>query len=537
MRRARFLLAVSSIVITSITIWATGCSTFYEDCINGTCVPFQPKKARFACPGEPTTDPTLVKDACGLFVRGDAMDTDDEGSGTKDRPYRTLQAAINAVVPDDVDSDAGTSATKDAGSADAGSGAPALKYIFVCTKNILKEGVTITKDYIAIYGGFDCANGWAWDKAARSTILSPSDAPALVVSGQHAHVENFSLMASRASTAGGSSIAVLVNRADPVFTRCEMIADTAQQGKDGDSVPPVPADSGVPGNNGANTCSADPVKGGASIPTPSCPTSVGGNGGQGSAGSSEPGGTGQPQPTASQGGEGGDAETSTACSVGRDGAAGDKGPAGSGAIGDMNLGNLDPSGFIPASGSDGQPGQPGQGGGGGGGAKGGAQCTGATKGGASGGSGGSGGCGGQAGKGGKGAGASIALISLDSPAMTLTDVSLTAAAGVRGGNGGRAQAAGSGAAGGLGGTSSVVGLNAGCKGGFGGPGGDGGTGGGGRGGHSIGLAYTGKRPEIAVENITVSNPGQGGLGGNNNLQNNQGDDGIRNEIQEFPLKQ
>ena len=71
----------------------------------------------------------------------------------------------------------------------------------------------------------------------------------------------------------------------------------------------------------------------------------------------------------------------------------------------------------------------------------------------------------------------------------------------------------------------------------GGPGGAGGPGGGGRGGHSIGLAYTGKRPEIGAENIMVNSPGQGGLGGNKNLENNPGGDGVRNEFQEFPLKQ
>ena len=85
-----------------------------------------------ACQGDPTLDPTLVKEECGLFVRGDPTDTDGSGAGTLAAPFKTLQAAIYAV--------------------------PDNKWIFVCTKNTFNEKVTIAKDNVAIYGGFDCQN-------------------------------------------------------------------------------------------------------------------------------------------------------------------------------------------------------------------------------------------------------------------------------------------------------------------------------------------------------------------------------------------
>jgi hypothetical protein len=71
-------------------------------------------------------------------------------------------------------------------------------------------------------------------------------------------------------------------------------------------------------------------------------------------------------------------------------------------------------------------------------------------------------------------------------------------------------------------------LRAGCKGGLGGKGGSGGPGGGGAGGHSIGVAYTGDGPTIdETTNFDVSqtNGGMGGLGGDQGAKDNNGANG------------
>jgi hypothetical protein len=470
------------------------------------------------CKNDPTTDPTVIDQACGLFVRGDATDTDAPGAGTPDKPFKTIQAAIEAVNP-------------------------ALdQSIFVCTKNVFTESVTIAKDNVAIYGGFDCASPkWVWKGDTKSTIAGTADKIVMTVSGQGGKVENFNMQAATATKASGASIAVLVNAANPSFIRCDMSAAQGKAGADGTDFGPAPAPAGLNGSTGGQACSKDTVPGATQVANTCSATdiSIGGSGGQGTPFNGNPGSAGQPSYGAGQAGQGEPSNSTTwSCAAnggnGKDGAPGAAGVVGSGATGVQSVGSLSVNGFTPVSGKDGTSGQPGQGGGGGGGVKGGAACSVATKGGASGGSGGSGGCGGQAGKGGKGAGASIALVSLASPGMTLTNVTLKAATGVNGGAGGDAQAAGAGAPGGAGGTSGgVFGLKDGCAGGAGGKGGDGGPGGGGRGGHSIGLAYTGVAPTIDAQAITVGNAGKGGLGGNSDLLNNKGEDGKAAKILGF----
>jgi hypothetical protein len=518
MQYTRMLMAASGFIACGATLWVAGCGSVGENCTNGECkdggggggvvIP--------ACMGNPTTDPKLINDDCGLFVRGDPADDDGANAGTRSRPYKTLQAALNTVTD---------------------------KWIFVCAKNPFNEKVTITKDNVAIYGGFDCESGWAWKQDAKSTIQGLPDVIAMTVKGKGVKVEHLKIQAAKATMGGGSSIAVLVDHADPAFNRSDLIAEQAHAGTEGAPANPLVAPAGIAGKSGEKACSKDTVAGAPQVTSMCSATdvSVGGGGGDGTAFNGNPGASGQPSYGGGQPGQGEPSNNpSWSCGTnngnGHDGLPGNSGKDGSGATGELKLGSVNVDGFVPASGDDGQPGQPGQGGGGGGGVKGGAACVAATKGGASGGSGGTGGCGGAGGKGGQGAGASIALVSLESPGITLKAVSLTAAEGVNGGAGWDAQAGGPGTTGGVGGSNlGIFGLKDGCSGGAGGRGGDGGPGGGGRGGHSIGIAFTGKSPVIDLKSITVGKAGQGGPGGNGNQKGNKGADGVALPSQQFTL--
>ena len=55
----RFFMAASSLAVAGVAIWASGCGTFYDDCINGRCTPFKPA-VTIKCPGDPTKDSKLV---------------------------------------------------------------------------------------------------------------------------------------------------------------------------------------------------------------------------------------------------------------------------------------------------------------------------------------------------------------------------------------------------------------------------------------------------------------------------------------------
>ena len=64
----------------------------------------------------------------------------------------------------------------------------------------------------AIFGGLDCAKGWAYLGATtKSALTGDADKPALMAepSASGTHVEDFAIIAASATTPGSSSIAVL----------------------------------------------------------------------------------------------------------------------------------------------------------------------------------------------------------------------------------------------------------------------------------------------------------------------------------------
>ncbi|MFT3769632.1 MAG: PGRS family protein [Minicystis sp.] len=452
------------------------------------------------CVPNESTEP--VANACGVFVSSSLGD--DANVGTKDKPLKTLGAAL----------------TKAKG-----------KPVYACGESF-SEAVAIGESAM-LYGALDCTKGWAYDASKKTQLSADADAIPLTVTKAttSAEVLDFAITAADAMKDGGSSIAVLVAQAAVSFTRCDV---TAGSGKAGLSGAPyqMPAQVGSDGNPGNAACSANSIIGADSVAN-ACGNgdSISGIGGTGTTNSGGAGSPGEPQGSMN----GGAGENATmACTAGTKGDDGSPGSAGTGATG---IGTLSASGYTGASSGNGGIGKPGQGGGGGGGAKGGGgagMCPAGTTGGASGGSGGAGGCGGLGGHGGMPGGASIALVSLDAT-LSFASVTLKAGSGGAGGDGGAGQLGGDGGKLGAGGKAKPTypNLNDACAGGPGGKGGDGGKGGGGLGGHALGIAATGKALAMTGVVFTKGTAGTGGKGDNTNGNMGDGAMGIAADCWDF----
>jgi hypothetical protein len=422
-----------------------------------------------------------IDDSCGAFVSPKGSDAN--GTGTKEAPYLTLGKAAEMTAR-----------------------------VYACANPAepFDEAVTPLAD-VVIYGGLDCANGWAYDPIKKSAWTAPNDSVPLTVTGSvNVEVVDFAISARDAMMAGGSSVAVLAagDKAELMLERCDVVAGA---GKDG-LTPAKPEGSGMPGGDGqpgADGCADLMTKVGGDAGANMCDgmSYNGGSGGNGTKIEGANGSPGQPQPgTPPNDGAAGTGQLAvSSCTSGDQGGDGVNGDAGLGATG---LGTLTASGYQGATGADGQPnGTPGQGGGGGGGAK---ICAKMGFAGPGGGGGGAGGCPGtQPGKGGGPGGASIGLVSVGAN-VSLAEVTISTNDGGAGGTGGNGQS------GGKGGTAGQAGKDGGdadakaCGGGDGGKGGDAGPGGGGQGGHSIGIAFTGTAPSTTK---VVLNPGVAGPGG------------------------
>jgi hypothetical protein len=525
-------LASAAFATSVVGTTAVGCFDYTSDCaLINTCLDGISSgtsggggETPAACVPSDNGEPVAAE--CGVFVS--SSHGSDSAGASKDAPAKTLKAALAAIEEQ-----------------------RRPKRIYACAE-VFAEAVELPAG-VAIYGGLDCDKAWAWVGATKKTILAAGpDLVALTLrgGGGTTRIEDVSVKAADAQTAGASSIAVLVDGATAELTRSEMVAGHGADGAPGvaGAAPAAPGDpvpaaqGGTPGNDGADACGnidgtagPDPVLAGGSAAENACDgdASVGGRGGDGAIASGADGeagvtgafgaaGTGEPSAGV---------WSCVATGTGQGGADGTPGTAGPGASG---LGTLSSSaGYVGVSGSPGTSGKAGQGGGGGGGAKGLSNCGGGMPGaGASGGSGGAGGCGGKPGQGGGAGGASIALASVNAT-VTLTDCRLTAGEGGKGGVGGQPQSGGAGGRGGAGGTGGLA-QDA-CDGGKGGKGGGGGPGGGGLGGPSFALAFQGT-PVVkdAKTQLTPGTAGEGGPGGNDNAAMNVGANGTIAEEQEIP---
>jgi hypothetical protein len=475
------------------------------------------------CSGDPTTDPAIVTDECGVFVSASAAPG---GDGKQATPFQTFAEAAAAKPP----------------------------RVFACAGMYTETMQVSFSGGVAVYGGFTgcTATSWTWSAGMQAQIATVAGEPGVVLDGGANHLENVSVTAPGApgAVAGGSSIALLVNGGSLDMTNGMLTAGNAQNGGTGSSQAGDSPQDGTTGATGANACDSGGMHIGAAGATNTCTatggTSTAGSGGDGGDAMGDPAGSGtdgsaMPPATASgtNDGKGGAGEGSVLCAQGDPGAPGAAGNSGAGA---PSGGALSKNGYMGNAGNDGTNGSPAQGGGGGGGAKGiaSATCMGSPANdiaGASGGAGGTGGCGGALGGGGQAGGSSIALLVLDA-SVTLSDVTLTAGKGGNGGGGGNGQDGGNGGGGGMVGAGAGA-AHASCAGGTGGQGGGGGPGGGGQGGHSLGIAFQGTTaPKGGTFMIDLTKNGTGGMGGVNNMTPTMGKgaDGVAADCWDFVAK-
>ncbi len=450
------------------------------------------------CAGDPTKDATLVRKECGVFVQADAANVTE--TGTQTQPYKTLQKALD----------------------NAG-----MKRVYVCSSAPYEEAVTIDAP-VEVYGGFECAKGWAWKATGRSTLTAPSGSIPLtfLTRSGGAKVQGFALTAKDATALGGSSIAVAVGDVAAALVSCEVTAGDGMVGEDGApaGIATKGADALQSTFNPMNAClfnTAFLVGGPPGVTMCEDGMTAGGTGGKGGipgmSVEGAPGADGTPADAIK--GKGGVGQiASQECLPGLRGRDGADGSAGAP---ELSPGELSLMGISDTNTTDGKPGTRGSGGGGGGGARS-SFCPDAISGnGPSGGGGGAGGCGGKGGGGGKAGGSSLAIVSLGI-ALTLTEVTLRTGKGGEGGKGALGQYRGAGGAGASGGESSgILASKPGCWGGDGGSGGFGGPGAGGRGGHSVGLAYvTAPTTAPEVKGFVGETAGPGGVAGAGNLMGN-----------------
>jgi hypothetical protein len=439
------------------------CDTGYHAC-HGDCLPSVDTPSV-------TGDPCILGEAFGVFVS--PIGSDMAGNGSRAQPYATIGHAMDIA-------------------------ATATKRVYACaTAGSYTENLTVgaSRDGVTVYGGIDCtttAGTWTYN-AGRAATVSPSAGYALQIAAVTKGVtfEDFAFRAADATTAGGSSIAVLVAGATGTvaFHRVAMVAGA-----------------GMPGTAGASGgTSGNPSNwfGGSLNGKDATPTAPGGQGKcactDGTMGTGGQGGSPTQPPAAGLPPYGGGSAGINHRACGGGGSPPDNGADAPGGTSDapiMNHGTLAAGGWTPASGAAGSNGKVGQGGGGGGdgpddlGFGGGGAC---------------GGCGGVGGKAGGGGGSSIALLSYQS-VVTLAACTLTAGNAGAGGTGGNGEG---GQSKGIGGVQSV-----GCSGGNSGDGSGGNGGQGGAGGLSLGIGYSGTVPTIDPgTTTTVGTFGIGGAGG------------------------
>ena len=340
-----------------------------------------------------------VDESCGVFVSATGSDT--TGTGSKAAPYASLTFALTK----------GTT-------------------IYACAgTDAFIEGLTVSAP-VTFYGGLDCSK-WVYNASNPTRLTAAPDTIPITFSTKAAlsAIHDFTITARDATTAGGSSIAVLDNGAALTLANVNIYAGNGKAGADG--VAPSPAqvpqlaysDGGLPMNGSpgvapGSACTSNYNTPGGAGGTNTCNGGTvatnGGTGGLGLAAPiSDPGSPGSPSPPdggkAPTPGGGGAGETTTAsCSAGASGTGFAKVP-GTPGIGGSGFGTIDASGYHGPLATLGGFGTPGQGGGGGGGSL---ELSDSCAG-PSGGGGGAGGCGGAPGDSGKPGGSSIGILALN----------------------------------------------------------------------------------------------------------------------------
>ncbi|MCL2777202.1 MAG: hypothetical protein FWD73_04295 [Polyangiaceae bacterium] len=442
------------------------------------------------------------------------------GDGTRAKPLSSIQAGIEKATPPG-------------------------KRVYVC-KGTYKETLTLQSG-ISVIGGYDCTVGWVADQNGRSRIESPTspairanniaintsfmgfDVVAPDASGTGSNASSIGLIAQNASSltvANGSIIAGKGADGAPGTTPADAVID-AEMAKGGDGM--VETYDTKSWNAGIVNSDWLGGKGGQS----SCGADAGGNGGTSGVFLCDyfhnvweyylnQGYTYNPIP------------------VGTPAEAGGAGLAGHDGVSATTIGTLTADGYVTADGTAGSDGNPGHGGRGGT-----AEATAVLVGvgqsctvtttlynSGTGAGGGAGGCGGLAGTPGKGGGASIAALLSASEGLTF-DAALVLAG--QAGAGGKGSLGGSPTPGGAAGAT-AAGAGAAQPGG---PGGLPGVSGSGAGGPSIGVAYTGGKPNLINGTIAKAGGFGAGVAGDSNTFQDvtwilpASDPGIAEDMHEF----
>lgn len=408
----------------------------------------------------------------------------------------------------------------------------AKKDVYVCNGSYA-ESVVVANVPVGIYGGYDCANGWARGND-RATIAPTSGIPLTIRDLTTMTVDRIALHAADGVDPGQSSIGAFVSNAHDI--QLAHVSVTAGRGAAG-TTPPVPvslaqdATSGTPGRSlDAATCTrndpnrpaacSDHGAGGFSIAAPPACEGPGGAGGDGGNAL-----LGIPNTIGYAGAPNGVGGVNHGAN-GSDGAQGADGAAAS-----VGVGSVTASGYVASNG--GTNGADGTTGGGGAGGVGGLSRYVDSlppyyfNAGGGGGQGGNGGCGAAGGKGGSAGGASIGVLVFGSDVKLRNSSIRTNAGGAGGGAvaGARGQFGGIGGAAGLG-TRYGVYPGTGEAGGNGGRGGNGGVGGAGGGGASVGLLSNDRQPTLVAVTFNTDSGGKGGSGAGRH----DGADGIARDV-------
>jgi len=189
---------------------------------------------------------TPVADSCGVFVSSSLGD--DAAPGTKERPLRTVTAAILAA---------------------AEQGTPR---VYACAEDFKEQAVI--PGGITLFGGLDCERDWAWIGETRRTTLraDAGDIPLRMVKLPPpldlgpVRLEDVDAVAESADPAnpaqrGLSSIAALAVDVAVELRRCALVAGDGAPGAQQQPNQEL-AQAGEPGGEGGEACSASQVLGG-----------------------------------------------------------------------------------------------------------------------------------------------------------------------------------------------------------------------------------------------------------------------------------
>jgi hypothetical protein len=407
----------------------------------------------------------------------------DSNPGTKERPKREIQAAVQA----------------------AGTG----RDVLVAAGSYGPVRLDVASADVGIYGSYE-ATSWARRLASPATTVTGTPEGVLAV---HVTGVTLQLLTIRGTSSAAERTAYGIRALDGSSLTLEKVVVTAADG--------APGVAGVNGRLGANGGNGGgggkglcygvyPGGGGGTGGTAGASSigragGIGGEGGRSGAYAGKPGGEGQVGTPGGPGGAGGD--PGKAGKAGTDGAPGANGANGPNGAGTTTGAATAWAGVNGVSGRSGSPGQ-GGGGGGGGGGQGCVLCADGP--GNGGGGGGAGGGGGTAGGGGTYGGGSFGVY-LQGSKLSAVSSSITAGNGGAGGRGGNSAAGGTGGTGGPGNKFCTSDIGAGGDGGAGGGGGRGGAGGGGAGGPSVGVMKVG--PSESKLSGTTVKFGTGGEGG------------------------